>query len=99
VPLREADWASIDVPDGALGTATRKTGRDHWTYERCLLALSDYLALPRVSPSQADYQSKRKQHGWPPISAIQRQAPWSAMLNAAHALLQTGEMVSREELT
>lgn len=96
VPLREQDWATITIPAAALDGAPRKTGRDHWTYERCVVALADYLSLPRVSPSQADYQSKRKQHGWPPVSAIQRQAPWSAMLNAARKLLQTGEMVPLE---
>ena len=92
VKLELADWDTIEIPDVALDGVERRIVKGHWTYERILLALTDYLALPGITPSQRDYLSRRKQHGWPVLRAIQRFGSWNEMLDRAREMLRTGEI-------
>lgn len=71
-----------------------------WTWEKAVRALGEYItSLPaNKNPSQHDYGARRKGRAWPSVHTIQDVAvSWSVALAAARILVQTGELVAKDD--
>jgi hypothetical protein len=86
---------ALVVPEDVLETLPCVKGRERWPYEKCVVALAEYLReLPAdAGPSEHHYQSVSVKRDCPSASTIIRKAPWGVMVDAARYLLMTGELI------
>lgn len=97
--VTKAEWEALEIPPELLDALPRKRDKGYWTYERCLLALADYLQSPGAAPGLGKYQTlSAGRDEWPSSSRITQHATWTAMIAAARHLLQTGEILPLEKV-
>jgi hypothetical protein len=97
--ITKAEWDALEIPAELLDSLPRKRDKGYWTYERCLLALADYLDSPSAEPGLGKYQTlSAGNDDWPSSSRITQHANWTAMIAAARHLRETGEIVPFNQL-
>lgn len=97
--ITKAEWEAFEIPSELLDSLPRKRDKGYWTYERCLFALADYLNSPTAEPGLGKYQTLSAGNDeWPSSSRITQHANWTAMIEAARHLLQTGEILPLEKI-
>lgn len=96
--LTHAEVKAIEVPEDVLETLPRVKGKERWPYDKCVMALAEYLReLPAgTSASEHHYQTVSVNRDWPSASTVIRKAPWGVMIDAARFLLLTGELIPLE---
>lgn len=82
-----------------LESLPRKQVRGKWTYEKCVLAVVEYVTQLGAgeAPSRNGYRKGYTANGWPALNSVESHAHWSTMLDAAREALRTGELLSLEE--
>lgn len=88
------------IPVAVVAKLPTRKVKGSVSYEDCVKALTEYLRELRAQerPSQRHYKQQAPANGWPSWSTITRFAPGPAMLDAARALLQTGELLPLESV-
>jgi hypothetical protein len=96
--ITKAEWDALEIPEERLELLPRKRDKGHWTYERCLLGLVEFLETPGVEHSWRSYMKICPDHDWPPASAITRHTTWGPMIAAARHLRETGEILPLDQI-
>jgi|GEM_PF-3155640 len=91
--ITRAEWDAVEIPEERLDTLPRKRDKGHWTFERCLCSLVEFLDTPGVDHTWRSYMKICPQHDWAPASAITRHATWGPMIAAARHLRDMGEIL------